>query len=132
MAVDLILMGEMKEFIAIYTTLPKRRKARQLAKALLKERLVACANIFKIDSVYMWEGELREEGEYGLLLKTTAELYTRVEKRIKELHPYGLPAVISFLIRDGSKEFLEWIASETSEQSSEEMKLRCPAGSEGE
>lgn len=110
----------MSEFIVVYTTLPKRRKARQLAKNLLRERLIACANIFKIDSVYRWEGELQEEGEYGLLLKTRAELYPRVETRIKELHPYELPAIVSFPISNGSKKFLDWITSETTEQ--KEMK----------
>jgi len=105
----------MKEFIAVYTTLPKRRKARQLAKSLIEERLAACANIFKIDSVYRWEGELREAGEYGLLLKTQVHLYPRIEKRIRELHPYELPAIVSFVIRDGSREFLAWIASETAD-----------------
>jgi len=105
----------MNEFIFVYTTLPKRRKARQLAKDLLRERLVACANIFKIDSLYRWQGELEEAREYGVLLKTRIELYARVEKRIRELHPYELPAVVSFRIDNGSKAFLDWIASETSE-----------------
>ena len=106
----------MKEFIIIYTTLPKRRKARQLAKALLRERLIACANIFKIESIYRWKGELEEAGEYGLLAETRAELYPRVEKRIKELHPYELPAVVSIPMSNGSKEFFKWIMSETSEE----------------
>jgi periplasmic divalent cation tolerance protein len=105
----------MKEFIAVYTTLPKRRKARQLAKSLINERLAACANIFKIDSVYRWQGELQDAGEYGLLLKTRVDLYPRIEERIRELHPYELPAIVSFTIRNGSQEFLDWIASETAD-----------------
>lgn len=121
MTIDLISIRGMKEFIVVYTTLSKRRKARQLARSLLREKLVACAQIFKIDSVYRWQDELQETGEYGLLLKTMADYYPRVETRIKELHPYELPAIISLSIRDGSKEFLGWIASEISDQGQEKI-----------
>ena len=104
----------MSEFDIVYTTLPKLRKARQLAKVLVKERLVACANIFKIDSVYRWEGELEEAREYGVILKTRAALYPQVESRIKELHPYELPAIVAFPIEEGSEEYLHWVLAETS------------------
>lgn len=104
----------MSQFAVIYTTLPKLRKARQLAKALVRERLVACANIFKIDSVYRWQGEIEEVREYGMILKTRAEAYSVVESRIRELHPYQLPAIISFPLERGSREYLDWIGGETS------------------
>ncbi len=103
----------MAKFIIVYTTLPKRRKARQLSKVLLKERLIACANIFKIDSIYRWKGEVQETGEYGVFFKTKEELWTDLESRIKELHPYEVPAVVSFPIEKGSKDFLNWISEET-------------------
>ncbi len=109
-------MKEMKESILVYTTLPKRRKARQLGRSLVKERLVACANIFKIDSIYRWKDEMEETGEYGLLMKTRAELFSRVEARIKDLHPYELPAIVAWAIDEGSKDFLDWIWGETSEE----------------
>lgn len=98
-----------EEFIIIYTTFPHRRKARQLAKNLIKDKLVACANIFKIDSLYPWKGELEEAREYGVLLKTRADLYPQVEAKIKSYHPYELPCIISWKIDNGFKEFLNWI-----------------------
>lgn len=104
----------MPGFAIVYTTLPKLRKARQLAKALVRERLIACANIFKVDSVYRWEGEIEEAREYGMILKTRAQLYPQLESRIKELHPYDVPAVVVLAIENGSPEYLSWIGRETS------------------
>lgn len=102
----------MSEFIIVYTTFPHRRKARALAKNLIKKKLVACANVFKIDSLYQWKGKLEEAREYGVFLKTRAELYPQVEAKIKSCHPYELPCIISWKIEQGSKEFLNWIANE--------------------
>ena len=113
MRVSLIALKEMDELVFLYTTLPKRRKARQIGKMLVKERLVACAHIFKIDSIFNWRGETEEVGEYALLMKTRAELYSQAEKRIKELHPYELPAIVCFSVAGGSEEYLEWIRYET-------------------
>jgi periplasmic divalent cation tolerance protein len=104
----------MEEFIIIYTTFPHRRQARRLSKNLIKEKLIACANIFKIDSLYLWEGKLEEAREYGVFLKTRATLYSKVEEKIKNYHPYELPCIISWKLGEGSKEFLDWIKENTS------------------
>ncbi len=101
------------QFIIIYTTFPHRRQARSLAMNLLKEKFIACANIFKIDAIYEWKKEIEESREYGVFLKTRAEFYSKVEKRIKELHPYELPCIVSWKIEEGSKDFLNWIADAT-------------------
>ena len=99
------------QFIIIYTTFPHRRHARKLAMNLIKEKLIACANIFKIDAIYEWKKEIEEAREYGVFLKTRAELYPRVEVKIKELHPYEVPCIISWKIEQGAKDFLDWIAN---------------------
>lgn len=120
MRADLIALKKMDEFVVLYTTLPKRRKARQIARVLVQERLVACANIFKIDSIFTWEGETEEVGEYALLMKTRAELYSQAETRIKELHPYEVPAIVCFPLAGGSEKYLHWIRSETGKPKEED------------
>ncbi|MDI6839797.1 MAG: divalent-cation tolerance protein CutA [bacterium] len=107
------------EFIVVYTTFPHRRHARRLAKKLVKEKLVACANIFKIDSLYEWKGKLEETREYGIFLKTRADLYSYVESQIRANHPYELPCVISWKLDYGSKEFLNWISKNASYKASD-------------
>ena len=103
----------MEEFVIIYSTFPKRKKARQVIKNLLKDKLIACANIFKIDAIYRWEGKLEETREYAVFFKTRKELYSKVEKRIKEKHPYDCPAIFEIPITEGSSDYLSWIQKET-------------------
>jgi periplasmic divalent cation tolerance protein len=103
----------MEEFIIIYTTLPHRRQARKIAKHLIKKKLVACANIFKIDSIFSWKGEIEEVREYGMILKTVAKNYKKIEPIIKELHPYEVPCIVSWKVKEGWGEFLNWIKEET-------------------
>ena len=102
----------------IYTTMPDKDIAEKVARMLVEERLAACANLFPIDSVYRWKGkevrpQIEEAREYVIILKTRKELYQKVEKRIKELHPYKLPAIISYKIEKGLSEYLKWIGEET-------------------
>lgn len=101
------------QYIAVHTTLPDENTARKIARILVTEKLAACANFFAIESIYYWEGKIEEEGEYALILKTRKELYKEVEKRIRELHPYDLPAIISYKIERGLPQYLGWIGEET-------------------
>ncbi len=85
-------------------------EAKFIGRTLVKERLVACANIFPITSIYHWDG-LQENEECVLLVKTTTEKVKIIEQRVKELHSYGVPCIISLVI-DGSEDYLTWIKKE--------------------
>ena len=87
-------------------------KAKKIAKILVSERLCACANIFKVDSVYRWKEKIEEEGEYGLILKTKERTYNKLEVRIKELHPYKIPMIVTYKIDKGFESYLKWIDEE--------------------
>ena len=102
-------------FIIIYTTLPDRVVTEEISNTLVNENLVACVNFFPIRSVYKWKNKLNEDEEYALIMKTRESLYGKVEKRLKELHPYEVPAVVSYRIKDGLKSYLSWIEKETEE-----------------
>ena len=85
-------------------------EAKFIGRTLVKERLVACANMFPITSIYHWDG-LQENEEVVLLVKTTTEKVKKIEQRVKELHSYDVPCIISLAI-DGSDEYLAWIKRE--------------------
>jgi periplasmic divalent cation tolerance protein len=104
------------EFIIAYTTFPQKALAKKLAKVLIAENLIACANIFKLDSVYTWKSKLEETIEYGAFMKTRKELYGEVEKRILELHPYDCPEIIQIPISEGNSKYLSWIKNETKQK----------------
>ena len=97
----------------IYTTVPNLKEAKSICKVLVKERLVACANIFPINSVYRWKGRIEQAKECAIVLKTRSNLVKSVINRVKGLHSYECPCILSFDIKDGNKAFLKWVEKET-------------------
>jgi periplasmic divalent cation tolerance protein len=79
--------------ISIHTTVPDEETARRIARELVEERVAACVNYHAVSSVYRWEGDVVEEGEYALEVKTALE-YDEVRERIEEKHPYDIPAIL--------------------------------------
>lgn len=97
----------------IYTTLPGITITKKVARTLVDKNLVACVNFFPIGSIYRWKNKLTEDKEYALIMKTRKSLYRKVEKKIKELHPYEIPAIVSYEIKEGLSDYLSWIQKET-------------------
>jgi periplasmic divalent cation tolerance protein len=103
----------MQEFIVIYVTAGSTTEASRLAHALVAERLAACVNqIGPIQSVYRWEGKLEQSEEQLLIIKTRKELFTAVEKRVRELHSYSVPEIVALPIIDGSPDYLRWLGEQ--------------------
>lgn len=104
----------MTDALLVFTTLPSADKAAELAKLLVNERLVACANLLPaVRSIYRWQGELHDENEVLVLLKTRAEHLERLKLRILEVHPYEVPEVLAVPIESGYQPYLDWLAGET-------------------
>jgi periplasmic divalent cation tolerance protein len=103
--------GEGKmSFVIIYITTKNVAEARKIANTLVKEKLVACANIIpKIESTYWWKGKIEKSNEATIILKTKKKLVKDVIKRVKELHSYTVPCIITIPITGGNKDFLNWI-----------------------
>ena len=101
------------EPILLYFTFPDMDTARGIAKALLEERLIACANILpQATSLYRWEGELREAPEIVMFAKTLSSHEERIIKKVRTLHPYDCPCIISTPIESGHEDYLEWLEDE--------------------
>ena len=99
--------------IAVVTTVGSKKEARRMAHALVEARLAACAQISKIDSVYAWKGAIEHGKEYRVLFKTTAERYDGVERAIREVHSYELPAIHAFAFGRISAPYADWIETST-------------------
>ena len=98
----------------ITVTCSDSTEAAHIAKTLLDERLVACANVIDgVQSMYYWEGSLRQETEVLVQLKTTTRHVQQVVEIIAELHSYEVPELIVFPISEGLPEYLSWIERET-------------------
>ncbi|OWZ83335.1 divalent-cation tolerance protein CutA [Natranaerobius trueperi] len=96
-----------------YITCDSMEEAEKLAKQLVEERLVACINVVpKIKSFFYWEGKAQSEEELLLLGKTRTDVVDQLVERVKYLHSYDVPCVVSWEITEGNEEFLHWIDSE--------------------
>ncbi|EQA35465.1 divalent cation tolerance protein, CutA1 family [Leptospira inadai serovar Lyme str. 10] len=102
------------EFRTIYITTKNEDEALEIGETLVEERLVACANIIpKIRSIYRWQGNIEKDEESVLLLKTRSDLSAKVISRVKSMHSYTVPCIVSWKIQEGNEEYLEWIRTET-------------------
>ncbi len=100
----------MAQVVIIYATFPNNRLARETARIVVEERRVACVNILaNMYSVYRWEGKLEEVDEVVMIAKTTTEQAENAVARIKELHPYDCPAILTFTASGGYSPFLAWV-----------------------
>jgi periplasmic divalent cation tolerance protein len=103
----------MYEFIVVFVTAGSSAEGERLARALVEERLAACVNrVAAVQSVYRWEGQVEESAEELLVIKTRAELFAALEKRVRELHSYAVPEVIALPIINGSESYLRWLGEQ--------------------
>lgn len=100
-------------YSTVYMTAKDTDEARRIARALVAERLVACANIWPITSVFNWEGAQEESAEVAMICKTRTALVPDVIKRVKALHSYAVPCITSWKIDSGSRDYLDWVDKET-------------------
>mgnify|MGYP003600180980 FL=1 len=99
-------------FTVLYVTCPDELVAKELANLLLEQRCVACANIFPIESLYWWQGNVEQGAETVLLLKTRTEYQPTVERRILEKHPYTTPCILHWQVAANAA-YEAWIYAET-------------------
>ncbi len=98
----------------IYVTTSTREEAIGIARQLVESRLAACANVLPAaTSVYWWQGALQEDSEAVLIVKTRRDLVGEVTAKVKELHSYDCPCVVSIHLEGGNEDYFEWIAKET-------------------
>src|SRR3546814_16257500 len=89
----------MSDLVLVYTLFADAGEARRLSRLLVGEGLAACANMLgPCTSIYEWQGDVREENEFPVLLKTAIEKRAALMARLAELHSYE---VLDLLSRQG-------------------------------
>ena len=100
----------------LYMTAETRDEAQAIGRALVEERLVACANILgPMDSIYWWDGAVKSETEVAFIVKTRATLVDQVVARVTEMHSYDCPCIVALPIEGGNPDYLAWIEAQTSQ-----------------
>ncbi|MDX2085366.1 MAG: divalent-cation tolerance protein CutA [Candidatus Melainabacteria bacterium] len=98
----------------VFVTCPCEEEAQTLAKKLVEQKRVACANLIPgIQSIYWWEGAVQEASEWLLILKTTVEQLPALLQWLPNEHSYSVPEVIALPITEGHPPYLRWITEST-------------------
>ena len=101
-------------YILALSTIDSEKVGVQIAKTLVESKLAACVNIIpKVRSVYEWEGEISEEEEFLLIIKTTEQQKEDLKATLGEIHPYEVPELIFLPITDGLPDYLNWVLKNT-------------------
>ncbi len=101
-------------YCIIQATTANEEEAKKIAKHLVEKKLIACCSIIpKVTSIYTWKGEINEDNEALMIMKTKTQLYSQVEEEIKKLHSYEVPEIICLSVQAGSKDYLNWISEQT-------------------
>ena len=87
-----------------------------MARALVEQRLAACAQISAIDSYYLWEDEVRHDGEFRVLFKVAASAYEEAERAVRALHSYDLPAIHAIPVERAYAPYADWVIANSTPQ----------------
>ena len=86
-----------------------RDEARAIAMALVERQLAACVQLLPIQSVYVWEGEVVDDDEILLLVKTRADAFDEIVEAVRSLHSYEVPEIVLLDVAAGDQPYLDWI-----------------------
>jgi periplasmic divalent cation tolerance protein len=92
----------------VYITCKDKKEAKKVSNHLLKKKLVACTNIFPIESNYWWKGKIVNDKEYAILAKTITSNYSKIKIEVRKIHSYIIPC-ICLLESKANKEYGRWV-----------------------
>jgi periplasmic divalent cation tolerance protein len=98
--------------VIVMVTTASKKEAENIAQHLLKERLIACANITgPVSSLFHWADKIEKAEEYLFFMKTRKDLFAKLAETVKALHSYEVPEIIALPIVEGSEAYLGWLDS---------------------
>ncbi len=102
------------DYVMVLTTLPADADGAAFARALVTARLAACVNLLApMESIYRWEGDIEQDTERQVVIKTSRDRVAALWDRVRELHPYDVPEFLVLPIVDGNDAYLRWVADST-------------------
>ncbi|MGK7896499.1 MAG: divalent-cation tolerance protein CutA [Xenococcus sp. (in: cyanobacteria)] len=100
-------------YCLVLATVPSEEEGKKIAQALLTEKLAACISMTPVNSIYTWQGEINQDREWQLFIKTHFNLFSQLAEKIQTLHSYDVPEIIALPILAGSQPYLNWITDST-------------------
>lgn len=101
-------------FIALYVTVPSHEVGKKIAEKVVGEKYAACVNIVDhVESFYRWEGKVTSDNELLLIIKTRESLFDKIQSSVQSIHPYEVPEIVSFPLRDIDDKYKKWLDEST-------------------
>jgi periplasmic divalent cation tolerance protein len=112
LSVKLCVNQLQKKYIIVLVTTTNKQEAENIVQQLLKEHLIACANIVgPVSSFFRWSNEIEKAEEYLVFMKSRENIFEKLTKKVKKLHSYEVPEIVALPIVEGSKAYLGWLDS---------------------
>lgn len=107
----------MAEVLVVFVTVGNEEEALTIGRTLVEEKLVACVNLVpQIRSIYWWKGEVCDDQELLLVMKTTTSMFDSLQSRIRELHSYEVPEIVALSVAKGLPDYLKWVVESISQR----------------
>ena len=103
-----------RDFTMVFVMAANENEAGRIARALVEEKLAACVNIVgPVRSTYRWRGAIEQASEFMLVIKAPMRSFSKVERKVRELHSYEVPEIVAVTLAAGSKPYVAWLAEST-------------------
>ena len=107
--------GVNEQLVIAFSTFPDRETAKRIARELVENAIVACANIVpSVESIYFWKEQVETSAEVLAIFKMTAARYSEFESRLRKLHPYDVPEIVGLNVAEGNPDYLRWVSESCS------------------
>ncbi len=110
------------KFIFLYATASSEKESKRIARHLLEKKLIACANIFPINSMYQWKGKITEQNEAVLIMKTAKEKVKAIRKEIEKIHSYTIPCIMELAVSPNGV-YGKWLQEQLTHKGAERTDL---------
>jgi periplasmic divalent cation tolerance protein len=102
--------GSVTEALIVFTAFANEQDAARVVRTLVEERLIACGNLIPgARSLYRWKGQVADEREVVVLMKSRKQDWAALMSRLSELHPYETPECVAVRIAAGAPKYMEWL-----------------------
>jgi periplasmic divalent cation tolerance protein len=99
-----------EKILLTLSTFPDAETARRISTQLITEKFAACANVLPgVESIYRWKEKIESGNETLVFFKVSEERQQAFQDKLRSLHPYEVPEIISCNIDSGLPEYLRWV-----------------------
>ena len=105
---------QVEQILMVFVTVASEEEGKRIGSILVENQLAACVNMVpQIFSIFRWQGNIENEKEILLLIKTTENRVDALIDKVKEIHSYDVPEILAIPVFTGNKDYIDWVVEET-------------------